>query len=110
MLGSLGRAARRLLRSLARPVGAAQGRSGVALLPYRGYGSREEIFLTTKIFKGDFAHRSLLIFGASRVGCAAEGPKQHIGDRAVHRFAHQDRKNKAREPIECAGDDENLVV
>ncbi len=51
MLGSLGRAARRLLRLLARPVGAAQGRSGVALLPYRGYGSHEEIFLIGRVFR-----------------------------------------------------------
>jgi phosphatidate phosphatase APP1 len=51
LLASLGRSARRLLAAVARPVGRAQGRGGVALLPYRGYGSRSEVFLIGRVFR-----------------------------------------------------------
>ena len=43
-------AARGALRLLARPVRAASGRGGVVLQPYRGYGSREEVFLIGRVF------------------------------------------------------------
>ncbi len=44
-------AARGALRLLARPVRAAAGhRSGIVLQPYRGYGSREEVFLIGRVF------------------------------------------------------------
>jgi phosphatidate phosphatase APP1 len=41
---------RRILRKMARPVRKAQGRRGVVLEPYRGYGSRSEIFLIGRAF------------------------------------------------------------
>ena len=45
------RAARGILRLVARPVRAAQGEGGVVLEPYRGYGSRTEIFLIGRVFR-----------------------------------------------------------
>ena len=39
------------LRLLARPVRAASGRGGVVVQPYRGYGSREEVFLIGRVFR-----------------------------------------------------------
>jgi phosphatidate phosphatase APP1 len=49
--GGLVAAARGALRLLARPVrAAAGGRGGIVLQPYRGYGSREEIFLIGRVF------------------------------------------------------------
>ena len=57
----LGRAARRALELLARPVRAARGKGGFVLQPYRGYGSREEAFLIGRVFKQP-------TFGSSPVG------------------------------------------
>ncbi len=45
-----GRAAKGMLSLVARPVRTAQGRSGVVLEPYRGYGSRTEVFLIGRVF------------------------------------------------------------
>lgn len=39
------------LRLLSRPVRRAQGRGGIVLEPYRGYGSQEEIFLIGRVFR-----------------------------------------------------------
>ncbi|MFO1208527.1 MAG: phosphatase domain-containing protein [Amaricoccus sp.] len=39
-----------ILRLLARPVRTARGRRGVVLQPYRGYGSRERIFVIGRVF------------------------------------------------------------
>ena len=47
----LNHALRRALRLLARPVRAATGRGGFVLQPYRGYGSREEVFLIGRVFR-----------------------------------------------------------
>src|SRR5688500_9111207 len=44
-------AARKALRRLARPVRAVQGQGGVVLQPYRGYGSRAELFLIGRVFR-----------------------------------------------------------
>jgi phosphatidate phosphatase APP1 len=44
------RAARGLLRLLARPVRTARGQRGVVLQPYRGYGSTERIFVIGRAF------------------------------------------------------------
>ena len=51
-----GRAARKALRVLARPVRRAQGRGGrgqggLVVEPYRGYGSEDEIFLIGRVFR-----------------------------------------------------------
>lgn len=46
-----GRAARKALRVVARPVRRAQGRGGLVVEPYRGYGSAEEIFLIGRVFR-----------------------------------------------------------
>jgi phosphatidate phosphatase APP1 len=54
----LARAPGRVLRLLARPVRAARGRGGVALQPYRGYGSREEVFLIGQVFRQPLAAES----------------------------------------------------
>ncbi|WP_027132597.1 App1 family protein [Geminicoccus roseus] len=40
----------RILKKIARPARRAQGRRGVVLEPYRGYGSRNEIFLIGRAF------------------------------------------------------------
>jgi phosphatidate phosphatase APP1 len=42
---------RRALRLLTRPVRAATSRGGFVLQPYRGYGSREEVFLIGRVFR-----------------------------------------------------------
>jgi len=47
----LNEALRRALRLLTRPVRAATGRGGFVLQPYRGYGSREEVFLIGRVFR-----------------------------------------------------------
>ncbi len=46
-----GRAARKALRVVARPVRRAQGRGGLVVEPYRGYGSADEIFLIGRVFR-----------------------------------------------------------
>ncbi|HYD65443.1 App1 family protein [Azospirillum sp.] len=45
------RAAARILDLAARPVRTAQGREGIVLQPYRGYGSRREVFLIGRVFR-----------------------------------------------------------
>lgn len=50
MLARLAGLGRSVLRLLARPVTDAANRHGVALQAYRGYGSREEIFLLGRVF------------------------------------------------------------
>jgi phosphatidate phosphatase APP1 len=45
------RAATRMLGLLARPVRTAHGERGVVLQPYRGYGSRAEVFLIGRVFR-----------------------------------------------------------
>ena len=47
----LHKALRRALRLLSRPLRAATGRGGFVLQPYRGYGSRDEVFLIGRIFR-----------------------------------------------------------
>jgi phosphatidate phosphatase APP1 len=65
----LNRGLRRALRLLTRPVRAATGRGGFVLQPYRGYGSREEVFLIGRVFRqptfgsrmrGESMHRLLI--------------------------------------------------
>lgn len=49
--GGLAAAVRGALRLLARPVRTAVGaKGGIVLQPYRGYGSREEVFLIGRVF------------------------------------------------------------
>jgi phosphatidate phosphatase APP1 len=45
------RAATRILDLAARPVRTAHGKRGIVLQPYRGYGSREEVFLIGRVFR-----------------------------------------------------------
>ncbi|NEU14123.1 DUF2183 domain-containing protein [Methylobacterium sp. BTF04] len=45
------KAARRALGLLARPVRRAQGKGGVVVETYRGYGSRDEVFLIGRVFR-----------------------------------------------------------
>jgi phosphatidate phosphatase APP1 len=47
----LGSALRNVLELLVRPVRAAGGRVGLVVRPYRGYGSREEVFLIGRVFR-----------------------------------------------------------
>ncbi len=47
----VGKVLRGILGLAARPVRKAQGRGGVVLQPYRGYGSRDEIFLIGRVFR-----------------------------------------------------------
>jgi phosphatidate phosphatase APP1 len=51
VLRELDRAFRKALALLGRPARAASGRGGVVLQPYRGYGSREEVFLIGRVFR-----------------------------------------------------------
>jgi len=50
-LGKWKRAATRILNLAARPVRTAHGKRGTVLQPYRGYGSREEVFLIGRVFR-----------------------------------------------------------
>jgi phosphatidate phosphatase APP1 len=71
----LGSALRTALELLARPVRAAAGRGGFVVRPYRGYGSREEVFLIGRVFRQptfgagvpDGSWRALLIEAARRL-------------------------------------------
>lgn len=48
---SISKAFRRLLHVLARPVKVDRGRGGIVIYPYRGYGSRKEVFLIGRVFR-----------------------------------------------------------
>ena len=61
------------------------------------------------VVQTDFAHRSLLLVAGSGCGCASEGTKQNIRERAIHRAAHQHRKYESGKPVECARDDQHFV-
>ena len=61
------------------------------------------------ILQRDLAHLSRGI-GTRRMVHRAETAKQHIRDRAVHRLAHQNRENEARETIQCTGNDQDVVA
>lgn len=50
-ISKLARFARELLRLIGRPVRRSHGTRGIVLQPYRGYGSREEIFLIGRVFR-----------------------------------------------------------
>jgi phosphatidate phosphatase APP1 len=51
MVSRLAGAARRAARLLAQPARAVRGRGGLVLQPYRGYGSRREVFLIGRVFR-----------------------------------------------------------
>lgn len=55
-LGAWARAAAGVLDLMARPVRTAQGRDGIVLQPYRGYGSRREAFLIGRVFRQSQPH------------------------------------------------------
>ena len=46
----------RMLGIAARPVQEAQGERGVVIQPYRGYGSRSEVFLIGRVFRQSSPH------------------------------------------------------
>ena len=46
----------RMLGIAARPVQEAQGERGVVIHPYRGYGSRSEVFLIGRVFRQSSPH------------------------------------------------------
>src|SRR3954447_10343274 len=52
--GKWKKAVARILNLAARPVRTAHGKRGIVLQPYRGYGSREEIFLIGRIFRQSY--------------------------------------------------------
>ncbi|HYH21791.1 MAG TPA: phosphatase domain-containing protein [Azospirillum sp.] len=72
------RAATRILGLAARPVRTAYGRGGVVLQPYRGYGSRREVFLIGRVFR-----QSAPRDGAGRERLAAQ--LRDIGRRIARR-------------------------
>ncbi len=82
-----GKAARRLLRVAGRPVRRAQGRGGVVVQPYRGYGSATEVFLIGRVF-----HQS----PAPRGGLMTLGRLLHDVGRRVARRAVADAPVVAR--------------
>ncbi|MFD0933753.1 hypothetical protein ACFQ12_00935, partial [Methylobacterium trifolii] len=51
-------AAVRLLALVARPAQRAQGRGGIVVEAYRGYGTREEIFLIGRVFRQSHPDRN----------------------------------------------------
>ena len=51
MLDAIRQFGRGLLAAAARPVSRSRTGAGIALLPYRGYGSREEMFLIGRVFR-----------------------------------------------------------
>jgi phosphatidate phosphatase APP1 len=51
VLTNIARAFRRVLHLLARPVKGDRGHGGIVILPYRGYGSHEEVFLMGRVFR-----------------------------------------------------------
>ena len=51
LLSDIRRAFRGFVRVASRPVRRASGRGGVVLQPYRGYGSRERVFLIGRVFR-----------------------------------------------------------
>lgn len=57
MAGQLAAACHKALRLLARPVGDAEGRDGVVVQAYRGYGSARETFLIGRVFRQPGADR-----------------------------------------------------
>src|SRR5262245_14322523 len=60
--------------------------------------------LDRNVVKTHFTHCALW-YTTGGSGCgAAEGAKQDVTHRAVHRPAHQDRKYEAGKAVECAGD------
>ena len=46
----------RMLGIAAQPVQEAQGKRGVVIQPYRGYGSRSEVFLIGRVFRQSSPH------------------------------------------------------
>lgn len=54
---------RTILRLLARPARTDHGRGGIVIMPYRGYGSRQDVFLMGRVFRqpsfGDSARSGL---------------------------------------------------
>ncbi|MGH6913694.1 MAG: phosphatase domain-containing protein, partial [Geminicoccales bacterium] len=50
-MGKLTRGLRRLLHLVTRPMRAARGRGQIVLQPYRGYGSRDQVFLIGRAFR-----------------------------------------------------------
>jgi phosphatidate phosphatase APP1 len=57
-IGKWKRAATRILNLAARPVRTAHGKRGIVLQPYRGYGSREEVFLIGRVFRQSHTEHS----------------------------------------------------
>ena len=51
VLSNVAHVLRGLLRLLARPLRGAQGRGGLVIHPYRGYGSRDEVYLMGRVFR-----------------------------------------------------------
>jgi phosphatidate phosphatase APP1 len=49
----------RMLGIAARPVQEAQGKGGVVIQPYRGYGSRSEVFLIGRVFRQSNPHAKI---------------------------------------------------
>lgn len=55
-VGTWGRAVAGVLELVARPVRTAQGRDGIVIQPYRGYGSRREAFMIGRVFRQSAPH------------------------------------------------------
>ncbi|HEY8381285.1 MAG TPA: phosphatase domain-containing protein [Microvirga sp.] len=53
------RALSRLLTVVTRPIRQAQGKEGIVLEPYRGYGSRTEVFVIGRVFRQSRSTRSI---------------------------------------------------
>lgn len=62
-LSGAGRAIRGLLRLAGRPARRAHGDRGIVVQPYRGYGSRTEVFVIGRVFRQPPAPRGVLTVG-----------------------------------------------
>jgi hypothetical protein len=72
-------------------------------MPYPG-------MMTTKFPFDRFRLVDLLFAARFRLLDLTERAEQHIGERSVHRFAHDDREDEPAGSVECAGCDEQFVV
>ena len=65
--------------------------------------------LNSDVINTDFAHLALRALAHGHGRGAAEGAKQNVCERTIHRPAHQDRKNESRESVERARYDQHVI-
>src|SRR6185369_12173397 len=66
--------------------------------------------LDGRVFRRDLAHGSTSSCSCGFSYDCTESTEQNVGDRAIHRLAHQDGEDESGESIERASDDEYVVA